>query len=62
MIVLCLTNNSVSKQQEEENDALNVRLSTLDKELERTQSELEVVNSRLETAAKQASDVSFWWG
>jgi len=42
--------------QEEENDALNVRLSTLDKELERTQSELEVVNSRLETAAKQASD------
>jgi chaperonin cofactor prefoldin len=59
VIVLCLTNNSVSKQQEEENDALNVRLSTLDKELERTQSELEVVNSRLETAAKQASDVSF---
>lgn len=42
--------------QEEENDSLNVRLSTLDKELERTQAELEVVNSRLETAAKQASD------
>jgi len=31
----------------------------LDKELERTQGELEVVNGRLETAAKQASDVSF---
>jgi len=42
--------------QDEENEGLNVRLATLDKELEKTNSELEKVNADLETAAKEASD------
>jgi predicted nucleic acid-binding Zn-ribbon protein len=44
------------KLQETENDSLNVRLSTLDKELDKTNAELERTNADLETAAKEASD------
>jgi len=42
--------------QDEENEGLNVRLATLDKELEKTNGELEKVNADLEKAAKEASD------
>jgi len=40
----------------EENEGLEVRLQTLDKELEKTSAELERTNANLEEAAKQASD------
>lgn len=42
--------------QEEENEGLELRLATLDKELEKTNAELERANLNLEEAAKQASD------
>lgn len=42
--------------QEEENESLNIRLATLDKELDKTNVELERANVDLEEAAKQASD------
>lgn len=41
----------------EENEGLEIRLQTLDKELEKTTAELERTNVNLEEAAKQASDV-----
>jgi len=44
------------RYQEEENEALETRLTTLDKELEKTTGELERANLNLEDAAKQASD------
>jgi chromosome segregation ATPase len=42
--------------QQEENEGLEIRLSTLDKELEKTNVELEKTNAELERAAKEASD------
>lgn len=42
--------------QEEENESLNIRLGTLDKELDKTTAELERANVDLEEAAKQAND------
>lgn len=57
IIIKIIFNYLNLNQQLEENEGLEIRLQTLDKELEKTTAELERTNVNLEEAAKQASDV-----